>query len=92
MVLLACGAVVSMKHSLADLRQNIVLVSISIHPLSILTMRIYSEDKLFVSILGFNKDSFLPHKTVWLLAEYTMLIFVHEVGWDHLMSRLLNNH
>jgi hypothetical protein len=51
------------------------------------------DNMLFKSILGFNKPQFLPHKTTWLVVDYTLAIFVwHLTHWSDIFARLLNNH
>jgi hypothetical protein len=58
-----------------------------------LTRPCYRDNKLFKSILGFNKPQFLPHKTIWFVVDYTLAIFVwHLSRWRDIFTRLLNNH
>jgi hypothetical protein len=50
------------------------------------------KDHLFTSILGFNKDKFLPSKTFWLISDYALFIFVNGSKWFDLLANLLNDH
>jgi hypothetical protein len=50
------------------------------------------KDHLFTSILGFNKDKFLPSKTLWLISDYALFIFVNSSKWLDLLANLLNDH
>jgi hypothetical protein len=42
--------------------------------------------------LGFNKDKFLPSKTLWLISDYALFIFVNGSKWLDLLANLLNDH
>jgi hypothetical protein len=42
--------------------------------------------------MGFNKEKFLPSKTLWLISDYALFIFVHSSKWLDLFANLLNGH